>query len=329
MDLKRKVRGVGLLLGGLWLMAAGFLAACTAQMPVQEENSAATVAEYTHGQLMMVAATERNRYQNVYTSKLWSVGLDGAGSTFETKLKEQIESFLLELATVNLMAQEQEIQLTGQEKDQVENLAKEYFDSLSQGDLDYMKVSREEVSELYSQYYLADKLVTSLTENENLEVSDAEAKVIQILQIELDTREEAEAVFEQVSQEKADFSSIAAKASKDSQTEFTLEWKEELNGLEQSAFHLEQDEISGILEENGKFYIQKCVNAYDQEATAIRKRNLIQEKKSRAFKAIYEPFAGNHKVELKEGIWDNVDFSEGGECTSDDFFQRYHSYFGR
>lgn len=327
MDFRRYGKRIGLFFG-FFLLAAEFLAGCSRKMPVQAENQEVITADYTYGQLMVVAATERNRYQNVYTGQLWAVALDGGGGTFETKLKEQIERFLLELETINVMAVEREVSLTGQEQDTVKALAQEYFDSLSKGDRDYMQVSQEEVEDLYLKYYLADKLVTSLTEGENLEVSDAEAKVIQILQIELDTREEAEAVLEQVSQEKADFAAIASKNSRNSQTELALEWTENLGPLEQSAFDLEQDEISDILERNGKFYIQKCVNAYDQEATANRKNRLIQGKKSRAFKAIYEPYAADHKVTLAEGIWERVDFSGGQDCTSDDFFQRYHSRFG-
>ena len=45
------------------------------------------------------------------------------------------------------------------------------------------------------------------------------------------------------------------------------------------AFALEADEISDIIEKDGRFYIQKCVNAYDQQATALRKERLAQKKK--------------------------------------------------
>ena len=53
---------------------------------------------------MVIAATERNRYQNIYTSELWSVKADDSGVTFEDKLIDQIEQFLIELATTNMMA---------------------------------------------------------------------------------------------------------------------------------------------------------------------------------------------------------------------------------
>ena len=70
-----------------------------------------------------------------------------------------------------------------------------------------------------------------------------------------------------------------------------MERNQNQNELEKAAFALEQDEISGIVEENGAFYILKCTNAYDQAATAARKKKLAQEKKNNAFQKIYAPFA--------------------------------------
>ena len=102
---------------------------------------------YTQGQIRMIAATERNRYQNLYTGQLWSVTADGQGDTFESLLKNQISQFLEELAVVDRMADEQGIQLTGQEEDDIKNLSDEYYAGLSKEDLDYMQVSKEEVSE--------------------------------------------------------------------------------------------------------------------------------------------------------------------------------------
>ena len=184
--------------------------------------------DYTKGQIMVIAATERNRYQNIYTSELWSVKADDSGVTFEDKLIDQIEQFLIELATTNMMADEQGVELTGQEKDSLKTLSKEYYRSLSDQDKDYIDVSESEIYDLYCEYYRADKLVGELTRNENLEVSDAEAKVIQVQQIELDTRERAEDILSQVRQENADFFSIATRSSKDAQILYTMEWNDHL-----------------------------------------------------------------------------------------------------
>ena len=176
-------------------------------------------------------------------------------------------------------------------------------------------------------YYRADKLAEELTRDQDLEVSDAEAKVIDVLQIQLETREEAEEVLAEAQAEGADFASLGARYSVDSQISRSMEWSEDMDALGQAAFSLEQDEVSGIVEQDGAFYILKCTNAYDQEATAARKEELAREKRSQAFRAIYEPYAAEHTVVLAPDVWDAVDFSRGEGCTTDNFFSLYQSYF--
>lgn len=284
---------------------------------------------YTQGQIRMIAATERNRYQNLYTGQLWSVTADGQGNTFESLLKSQIGQFLEELAVVDRMADEQGIQLTSQDEDDINNLAEEYYTGLSKEDLAYMQVSKDEVLDLYRKYYRADKTVSQMTESKNLEVSDAEAKVIQVERIETDSREKAEELLLQASEEKADFASIAEKNSLNSQIKFQLEWGPDLKEPDRSAFALEADEISDIIEKDGRFYIQKCVNAYDQQATALRKERLAQKKKTEAFQEIYLPYQEKCRVRLDGDVWENIDFSAGEGCNSDNFFSLYHSYFSK
>lgn len=284
---------------------------------------------YTQGQIRMIAATERNRYQNLYTGQLWSVTADGQGNTFESLLKSQIGQFLEELAVVDRMADEQGIQLTSQDEDDINNLAEEYYTGLSKEDLAYMQVSKDEVLDLYRKYYRADKTVSQMTESKNLEVSDAEAKVIQVERIETDSREKAEELLLQASEEKADFASIAEKNSLNSQIKFQLEWGPDLKEPDRSAFALEADEIGDIIEKDGRFYIQKCMNAYDQQATALRKERLAQKKKTEAFQEIYLPYQEKYRVRLDGDVWENIDFSAGKGCNSDNFFSLYHSYFSK
>ena len=319
-------------------MRAGRRAACAAGLALfllagcgpreaSMEGERAAEADYTQGQIMVIAATERNRYQNIYTSQLWQVEADPEGNTFEEVLKDQMGRFLVELATVDQMAQEQGVELTSQEEDSLKSLSQEYYAGLTQEDLDYMGVAQDEVYDLYCMYYRADKMVEEMTQGQNLEVSDAEAKVIEIQQIRLDTREEAEEVLTLAQEEGADFASLGARYSTDSQLARSMEWSEEMDALGEAAFALEQDAVSGIVEQDGGYYILKCVNAYDQEATAVRKERLAQEKKSEAFSGIYEPYAAEHVVVLAADTWESGDFSLGEGCTTDNFFSLSHSYF--
>lgn len=293
------------------------------------DGAGAVDKEYTKGQMALVVITERNRYQNLYTSQLWEVAADAKGSTFREKLLEQAEDFLIQLATADLMAQERGIGLSGQEKDSVKKLSQEYWDSLSQEDKDFLNVTQEEVYDLYCDYYLADKLAAELTKGMDLEVSDAEAKVIRTRIIRLSSKEEAERVLELAQKENADFGALASKYSEDSQTERIFEWRQGLTGIEGVAFELEEGQVSRILEEDGSYYLLKCISAYDEEATQARKLKLAQEKKTKAFQEIYGPFVREHTVRLKDPIGDSVEFSGGADCTADHFFRLYHEYFSR
>ncbi len=323
---KYRIKRGGLLVLGVLFLCVLLLSGCD-KLPegmLKQENEL-----YTQGQIRLIAATERNRYQNLYTGQLWSVAADVQGNTFESLLKNQISRFLEELAVVDRMADEQGIQLTSQEEDDINNLAEEYYAGLSKEDLKYMQVSKDDVLDLYRKYYQADKTVSQMTESKKLEVSDAEAKVIRVERIETDTKEKAEGLLTQVSEDKADFASIAEKNSLNSQIEFSLEWDSDLKEPDKSAFTLEENEISDIIEAGGRFYIQKCVNAYDKQATALRKEQLAQKKKTEAFQEIYLPYQEKYRVRLNGDIWKNIDFSAGEGCESDNFFSLYHSYFSK
>lgn len=327
--IERKPRGKGTLKLGLLtlaIMAMCLSAGCSkraAAAPEQEQVK----RSYTRGQLMTVAATERNRYQNVYTSQIWGVTDKAAGQDFETTLLSQIQQFFKELGTMNLLADAQGIELTGQEKDSLKRLTDQYYGQLSQEDKAYIGADQEEIYQLYCQYYRADKLVSEMTKDENMEISDAEAKVIQIQLIALADRETADKVLTEVQAEGADFESIAKKYSKGEQLNKQLERGVDKGPVAESAFSLEQDGISGVIEDNGVFYIVKCTNAYDVEATAVRKKKLAMEKKTTAFQRIYEPFASQHVVVFEDGMWDGISFGGGEHSTTTNFFELFHSYF--
>ena len=107
---------------------------------------------YTLSQIMTIAATERNRYQKVYTSQIWEAVTDENGTTMKDMLLSQIRTFLEDLETMNRLALSKEITLSGAESDQIHNLAKQYYGELTEGDLAYIQVSQQEIERLYEKY---------------------------------------------------------------------------------------------------------------------------------------------------------------------------------
>ena len=98
---------------------------------------------------MTVAATERNRYQNVYTEQIWSAASGTGDLDFEAQLMNQIQEFFTE----------EQLELTAQETDAIGQLSREYFAQLTGGDRDFLQVSQQEIYELYSAYHRANRMV--------------------------------------------------------------------------------------------------------------------------------------------------------------------------
>ena len=306
------------------LAAGAFLTGCQGGIPMISRVK--EIEGYPINQAMIVAATEKNRYEDAYTSQLWQVTLDEEGTTVQTFFLEQVEQFLRELKTVSLLAEEQGVQLNGQEQSLVSQLSEEYFGGLTAEDIAYMGVSEEDVEALYSDYCLANKAVTELTKDTDLEVSDSEAKVIDLQQIEVWDQGTADSVLAMVQEEGADFARIAGEYSVNPEIDRQLARGEEDAAFEEAAFALQTGEISGVIQAGDAFYIVKCTNDYNEEATRERKGELELLKKERAFRTVYDEFAKDHAVSFGEDFWDGVDFSGGG-CTTTNFFELYRENF--
>lgn len=114
--------------GILFLTVVLFLSGC--QLETAHENGTEEIqADWTRGQVMAVVATERNRYQNVYTEQIWSAASGSEGQNFEDELMEQIQNFFTELTLVCAMAQEEELELSGRETDDLGILRGNIFPS--------------------------------------------------------------------------------------------------------------------------------------------------------------------------------------------------------
>ena len=73
--------------------------------------------EYGKAESMVIVTTERLRYEELYTDKIWDTVVDESGTTFEETLLSQIHDFLKELKTMSRMADEEKVTLSGKERE--------------------------------------------------------------------------------------------------------------------------------------------------------------------------------------------------------------------
>jgi len=275
--------------------------------------------EYQRAETMVLVTTERLRYEEVYTEKVWNAAVDNRGTTFETVLLSQIHDFLRELKLMSMMAKEEKITLTSREKEKVKEAAEEYMRALGEAGAKEFGLTERDMENLYTDYWVSEKLVELLTEGMNLEVSDSEAKVITVSQIELSDEEKAREVLSGLSDEGADFSSIAKEYSDDPEIKKQIFYGLKGREYEEAAFSLAAGEISGVLEDSGKYYILKCVSDYDESATRTHKEQMIRQRKNEAFYSTYQAFKEEHALTVDEELWRSLSIT-GSSRVNADFF---------
>ena len=283
---------------------------------------------FPDAQAMLIITTEANRYRTVYTDQIWQVQV-GEEESFQLYLLEQIRTFLKEVKTMNLLADERGIQLTGQEKEQLRQLSSEFYQSLTEADRACIGASEEDVYAMYEAYHRANRLVDEVTKNVDLEISDSEARVMKVQELCLETEESAQEAFHQLSEEGTNFSSVARAIREEGYKEESVGRGERSAAYEAAVFSLEDGQLSQPFADGDSWYLVKCVDSYDEDATLERKERLALQRKNQAFRRIYDTFAGEHPVEIQGSIWENVDLTEMGQSTTVDFFERYQEYMSQ
>ena len=283
---------------------------------------------YTEAQAMIVVGSERNRIQNVMGKEVWDLPVAGQvektyGEYFLAKTKE----FLQDIRTLNLMAEEKGIIANGTEMESIRTAANAFYQSLSEEDKAFFgNCSLKDVVDMYVAYFVAEKTAKSLLANVDTELSAAEAKVISVEQIVVQDENLAKELEEKVKLAGANFSYYARQYSEDPEIQKRLSIGEKEDKLSEMAFSLEKDEISDIIAENGKFYILKCVNPYDEEATRDRKERLEKSIRILKFNESYSAYQKEHIVRFRESFWKEIDLHAHRESTADFFFSVYQEY---
>ena len=304
------------------LMACSLVSCKGVEITGKTEN----VDEYTEAECMIVVGSERNRYQNSLGPDIWNLPVkDQHEETYGPYMVSKIKEFLQDIKTLNLMAQRTGIIATSTEMDKIRTVANEFYNGLTPEDIEFMgNCTLEDVVRIYTEYFIACKTADYLISDSDLEVSDAEVKVIKIQEIECSDRAAAENLLELVNVEGANFAYYARQNSEDPEIEKTMSKSDKTDALYTAAFNLEEGQISGIIEENDEFYIIKVVDAYDEDATHDKKIQLESALKSKAFFEEYGEYKDQHIVRFREDFWSKIDLNSNPESKADNFFSLFN-----
>lgn len=273
---------------------------------------------------MIYVMDYQSQYEGVYGVEMWEH--DFGGVTLEEYVKDTIVSQLASIKAVTLLAREYQVELGSTETETVKKAAKEYFDGLSAEAVEYMGLELKDVDRLYQDHALSQKVYSEITKDVNTEVSDDEARIMTVQQIRLDSLEQAQEVKTRLDEGK-DFMNMASVYSKDSQITYTFGRGEKDSAYEEVAFELENEEVSDIFETEEGFYILKCVNNFDRDATEANKATLVEKRRDEIFGKVYEELIANTPSEFNNRLWNKVHFGDWTGETTVNFQEIYKKYF--
>lgn len=270
-------------------------------------------------------ANYQNIYGTAYTIDLWQHDFGDAS------LLDYVKNITLEeltrVYTMDLLAQSQEVTLSEDETAKVAEAAKEYYASLSEDETAYMDVAEADIAEYYTHYALAQKLYHSLTNGVNEEVSDDEARVMEIMQIYVTDEDRAHEVEQKLAQGD-DFASVANNYNELSAIQVTVSRDDLPDEVEEVAFQLDDNAVSGMIAAGNGYYFIKCLNKYNEELTEANKSNIVEKREKEAFDDVYNEFVASLSSRLNTDLWDGIELTTDGSIQTNSFFAVFEKYCG-
>lgn len=304
------------------------LCALSACRGVEITGKTEDVEGYSLQQTSAVLISERNRYQKALGPELWEQSPAALnGESYGTYFVERMRAFLQDVKTLNLMAREEGIAPSSTELEKLRRLSEAYDAGLSEADRAAMAgCTQKDIQLIYTEYFVACKMAAFILKDLPAELADADVKVVEVEQLVVSDRARAEQLAKDVRLEGANFSYYVRQYSESSEASRVLAKGDEQNAYCQAAFALEQDELSDIIEQDGKFYILKCLNAYDKAATQDRKKRLEAAIQLTAFRKRYHSYEEQHIVRFRDDYWKTLDLTAGTDSGVDNFFALYSEY---
>ena len=247
---------------------------------------------------------------------------------FEQYVKKISMDEITRVYSMVALANAQVVTLTDEQKELAQWAGEDCFQSLTDEEVAYLNISQENVQDIYEKYALADKLYQSLVQDVNEEVSDDEARVMEVRQIYTTNEEQARKALADLEAE-TEFSTVAANYNEADEISLTLQRGMLPEEAETVVFSMEDGEISDLIETDQGYYIFCCDNKFDEEQTQIHKQDIVEQRKQEAFHSVYDPFVETIHSKLHASVWDDLSVREMEKYSFADFDVMYEKYLGK
>lgn len=260
----------------------------------------------------------RNIYGASYGVDLWQQ--DSNEESLETYIKEKALTQMARIKCMNGLAKEKDISLSGEEKKKVAKAAETYYKSLSKEERKYLDVKQSDIEDMYQEYLLAAKVYQSLTDKVDTEISDDEARVMEVMQIFVSDEKKAEEIKARL-QNGEDFAALAGSYNEKGSIQTSFGREDVPEEVAEEAFELDNDQITDAIKTDEGYYFIKCMNKYNRKLTDENKETLLEERKQEAFNKEYHAYMESVSKVLNQRLWEKTKVDAPKEIKTDSFFE--------
>ena len=270
-------------------------------------------------------ANYQNLYGTAYTLDLWQH--DFGDESLETYIKNITMNELVTVVCMAQLADAREIVLSEEEQTSIKSAAEEYYISLTEPERSYFELSQEDIEAYYTRYALAQKVYFSLTGEISHEVSDDEARVMEVMQIFVTDATKAAEVSEKLENGEK-FANIANAYNELEDIQCFISRDDVPKEVESVLFAMDNEEISGQIKVDGGYYYIKCLDKYVPELTEANKATIVEKREKAAFEGVYNEFILTLDSYINQEVWDSLELDMTSTIQTDSFFKVYEKYFG-
>lgn len=262
-------------------------------------------------------------YAAAFSNDFWNLDT-GSGVLLKDYVKENVLwTELSQLTGLNELASEQKIELTQEEKEAAAQAGKVYFASLDEKQAEDLFITEASCISLLEKYKLAHILTEQMQQEADIEVSENEARVISVQQLQLDSKNEARKIYQEVSAGDSSWENII----NGREVELVQATRGDyLPEIEDIIFSLDTGQLSEPIEVDGKYYLFYCVNAYLTGETEQNKMVLLSEYSYEAWSGATQELFEKKGIKLNRWVWNQVTFEyqqPGNAPTLRECFETY------
>lgn len=270
----------------------------------------------------ILLADAKSEYESVFGSNVWSQTMEGV--SVEDYVKDQVQSKLIRVKCMNLLAKEKGVVLSRAQKEQVSSAAEEYYNGLSAEQTEQLGVTKEQLEDMFTEFAIADTLYEDITSQANIEVSSDDARVIMIQYICCDNESDILTAKERLDSGES-FYTVAKDYGGEEESESELKRGQMEASFETAAFDLKTGETSAVVEAAGRYYIIKCTSDNEKSKTEANKLELIDDKKLEYFNNTFEEYEASKYIEYNKKAWNGLKASDAFDLqvSFEDIFNKY------